>query len=124
SPKLDTALQSAFITRRTGGAWGVRVARALTPRWSLEWSFDDGFARTRVTDGGRVALDNANATFLSTFNALLSFPTRQSSVSSVSSIDDGRGHQFVTTGAVAIHFAERRRLAPYATIGARAAICR
>jgi opacity protein-like surface antigen len=121
---LDSTLQSAFAERRSGGGFGVRVGRTLTPRYSLEFSVDQGFGRSRVSDASRAALDRASAGFTSAFNALLSFPSRQSSVGSVVAVDEGRGRELVTTGALSIHFARRARLNPYATVGAGATIAR
>ena len=119
---LDGALRSSFVERSPGGGFGVRVARTMTPRWSIELSFDDGFARTRVSDASRAALASAGNGFTTTFNALLAFPNRQSTVSSAVAIDDGRGQQLRTTGAVVFNLPSRRGFSPYATVGAGATI--
>jgi len=119
---LDGALKRAFIARRAGGGFGVRVSRTMTPRWSLELSLDENFARTRVADASRAALDQAGASFTTAFNALLAIPGRQASTSSTVSIDDGRGRQLVATGALAINLPQRGRLAPYVTVGGGAMI--
>jgi hypothetical protein len=119
---LDGALRSSFAERGPGGGFGVRVARTVTPRWAVELAFDDGFARTRVSEASRDALDRAGNGFMTTFNALLGLPDRQRSVTSTVAIDDGRGQQLRTTGAVVFNFASRRGLLPYATVGAGATI--
>ncbi len=119
---LDGALRSSFVERSPGGGFGVRVARTVTPRWSVELAFDDGFARTRVSDASRAALDSAGNGFTTTFNALLGFADRQRTVTSAVAIDDRHGQQLRTTGAVVFNFPNRRGLQPYATAGAGATI--
>jgi hypothetical protein len=68
---LDTTLQSPFFQRNTGAAIGVRLARVLTPRFSVELSLDNAFGSLQATSASQAALGAASTSFISAWNALL-----------------------------------------------------
>jgi hypothetical protein len=116
---LDDVLRSPFAERQAGGSFGVRVSRALTPRFSAEFSFDRANDRLALTSRSLIGVEVSRLTFLNAWNSF--FPIRAGptqTVSSVATIDDSRGRQVTGTGSLLVNLVNRGPLIPYAAVGA------
>jgi hypothetical protein len=115
---LDSVLQSRFVDRRPGGAFGARVSRSLTARFSAELSVDYAWAPLAIDSDALTGLELTRVTFENTFHGLLAGPAaRMQTVTATSTLDERRGHQFTSTGALLIAITTRSRLVPYAVAG-------
>jgi hypothetical protein len=122
---LDPVLQSAAAARTSGASLGVRVGRAINRRLGVEFTLDAARGRAAFSDD---ALDGIEATRASFINALnerngllasgLGIVFINPRLTSEATIDDERGRQVFTTGALTINLKQRGRVIPYATIGA------
>jgi hypothetical protein len=118
---LDTTLQGPFAKAASGGVFGMRVDRALTPRFSVEVTFDAWRNLLQVAPESQAALDAASAGFISAWTALLDAPARGTeTVTSAVTVQPGR--RYTATGALVINLATRGRVTPYATVGAGAVV--
>jgi hypothetical protein len=118
---LDAVLQSRFAKRRPGPTFGLRVSRVLTPRFSAEFTFESVSAELALESSSFTGLEASRLSFANAWSGFFPgpvSPTQTISVSSVATIDDNRGRQFATTGALLINLVQGRRLTPYAEVGA------
>lgn len=114
---LDPVLQSAFVERRSGGSFGVRISRILNPRFSAEFALDEAFGTLAVSAASRVGFDRTRDSFVTAWNTLLSGRGPQT-VASVATIGDSAGRQRFATGALLINLGSGAKLKPYAAVGA------
>ena len=116
---LDAVLQSRFATRRPGPTFGLRVSRVLTPRFSAEFTFESVSDELALESSSITGLEASRLSFANAWNGFFPGPASpDQSVSSVATVDDNRGRQLATTGALVINLATGRRLTPYAAVGA------
>lgn len=116
---LDPALNTSIARRSSGGAFGVRVSRAINARFTVEAAFDYSLGRLALTDTALAAIESSRGTFASAWNGLIrTGPFVQPTVSSVATIDSSRGTQIFTTGALNIALKTRGKAIPYVTVGA------
>jgi hypothetical protein len=117
---LDPVLARSLGERRRGGSIGARVSRELTARFSAELSVDYSLARLELTPGNSDSIEATRASFAPAFNSLILFnPNRVvNSLTSTASVEDGGGHQWLTSGALVINLKTDGNLIPYATVGA------
>jgi len=114
---LDPVLKSPFVERRSGGGVGIRIGRVLTPRFTAEFTLDEGFGGLEVTPTSQKAIEATRASFVTAWSPVLS--GRQSpTVTSLATIGDREGRQRFATGALLVNLAIRGRLKPYAAFGA------
>jgi hypothetical protein len=122
---LDAVLEQQGATRGNGGSVGVRVGYALTPRFTAEFTLDAPLAQLRATDALLAGVEASRASFITAWNDQTGFVRSGGGVvftnpvvTSVAAIDDRRGRQIFTTGALNINFPLSSRIVPYATVGA------
>jgi hypothetical protein len=101
---------------------GVRISRAMNPRYSIEGALDYSRSSLAIVDGVAAAADATVASYQVVWNALLaSEPAtfQNVDVTAMSIIDaQPAGHQVMATGSLIINILTRRRNTPYALIGA------
>jgi hypothetical protein len=116
---LDPVLQSRVVERQSGTSVGVRVDRSLTPRFSVEFALDGAQGPLALRSTARDLVTTAQAGFLSTWNMLLNTPLGSSQVVTAdATLDDKRGRQIVTTGALLINLLSSATFTPYVVVGA------
>jgi hypothetical protein len=122
---LDPVLQSAAAAHASGASVGVRVGRAITRRLSVEFTLDAAQGRATFSDEAVAGIEATRASFISALNERtgllasgLGIVFINPRITSEATIDDERGRQVFTTGALTINLKERGRVIPYATIGA------
>jgi hypothetical protein len=115
---LDTTLQGPFARRASGGVLGARLDRVLTPRFSVEFSFDDWLGQLEPTTTSLAAVEAARTSFIAAWNALLGAPARGTQVVTSQSSANSGGRQRMATGGLVINLTHGGRVAPYATVGA------
>jgi hypothetical protein len=97
----------------------MRISRVLTPRFSAEFAFDEGFGALAVTTTSRAGFDRTRDSFVTAWNAALNGVSRGSqTVTSLATIGDRAGRQRFATGALLINLRSGGRLKPYAAVGA------
>jgi hypothetical protein len=116
---LDPMLQSRVVERQSGGSVGVRVERSLTPRFSVEFALEGTQGPLTLRSTATDLVTTAQAGFLTTWNTLLNTPLGSSQVVTAdATLDDKRGRQMVTTGALLINFLSSATVTPYVAVGA------
>jgi hypothetical protein len=116
---LDAVLQGRFATRRPGPTFGLRVSRVLTPRFSAEFTLESVSNELAIESNSFTGLESSRLSFVNVWNGFFPGPVSpEQTVGSVATIEDHRGRQLATTGALLINLAEGRRLTPYAAVGA------
>ncbi|HEV8395547.1 MAG TPA: hypothetical protein VGQ37_14810 [Vicinamibacterales bacterium] len=122
---LDPVLQSAVARRGTGGSVGFRIGRTLTPRFGVEFTLDAPQGHAKFTDTALAGIESTRASFVGAWNERTGLVTSGAgivfinpAIASVSTIDDDRGRQLFTSGALTINLATRGRIVPYAAVGA------
>lgn len=114
---LDAVLGRALADRRSGGGFGFRVARDLTPRVAAEFSFDHASTPFAISRRAELGVETSAASFRHAHEAgFLFVPATGRTFTASATIQDGGGSQSIATGAVRITLA-RGRVAPYATVG-------
>ena len=116
---LDPLLQSPLAEREQGAMFGLRLSRAITRRYGVEFSVDYGRSplvlRQSVVDG----IEVTRASYVPAFAALIGTgPFVGPTVTSVSTFDQKKGSQILATGAVTINLLTSGRAIPYVTAGA------
>ena len=115
---LDGTLQSRMATRKSGGVFGVRLARRLTSRVSAELTVDYAVGPLSYSSDATSAVEAARASFITAFNGLFTAPFITSrTVNSTATVADDEGAQILTTGAVRFEILKARRWAPYVVAG-------
>jgi hypothetical protein len=116
---LDAVLKSRFVERGSGGSLGLRVDRSLSPRLTAEASIDWANGQLALLARSNEAIKASEASFLTTWNALLSVvPGLDEVVRSDADVTGKSGSQVVTTGTLLINIKPRRSLTPYVALGA------
>ena len=116
---LDPILQSPVVERQSGVSFGVRVDRSLTPRFGLEFALDGSQNPLALRSTLQGAVAGSQASFLAMWNMLLNAPAGGAQVvTSDATLDDKRGHQIVTSGALLINLLSSRTFTTYVAAGA------
>jgi opacity protein-like surface antigen len=116
---LDPVVQSRFVERRSGGAAGVRIGRALSSRLGVELSIDRAAGQLSILKASSETIKASQASFLTTWNALLSpRPIALEQLGSDATLDDRRGSQLLTTAALLVNVASTSAVKPYVALGA------
>jgi hypothetical protein len=116
---LDPILQSRVVERQSGASVGVRVDRSLTPRFGAEFALDQAQGALTLRSTATDLLTTAQAAFLTTWNMLLNAPAGGSQVVTAdATLDDKRGRQVVTSGALLINLLSSTTFTPYVAVGA------
>jgi len=122
---LDSVLKQQGTTWGNGANVGLRVGYALTPRFTAEFTLDAPLGQLKTTDALLARVEASRASFITAWNDQTGFLRSggsvvftNPSVTSVAAIDDRRGRQIFTTGALTINFPSSSRIVPYATVGA------
>jgi hypothetical protein len=115
---LDGTLQSRVVTRKSGGVFGVRLARRMTSRISAELNVDYAMGPLAFSGDATSAMEVARASFITAFNGLFVSPFIASRiVNSALALTDEEGSQLLTTGAVRFNLLNARDWAPYVVAG-------
>jgi hypothetical protein len=118
---LDHVLQARFGERQAGFTGGLRMSRVLTPRFSAEFSFDAADTPLALAAASLTGIEASRLTFEYAWNNLLAGPSgRTQTVTSAARLEDHRGRQFTTTGALIVNVMTRGPLTPYVAVGAGA----
>jgi hypothetical protein len=116
---LDSVLKSRFVERGSGGSFGFRINRSLSPRLSAEASIDWANGQLALLARSNEAIKASEASFLTTWNALFSLLSGlDEAVRSDADVKGKSGSQVVTTGTLLINIEPRRNFAPYVAFGA------
>ncbi|HEX7798523.1 MAG TPA: hypothetical protein VF456_29365 [Vicinamibacterales bacterium] len=116
---LDPLLESRIVDRQAGGSLGVRVDRALTSRFAIEFAFDAARGTLAIRPASRTIAAASVASFSPVWTTLLSLPTTSTqTVTSDVAFDDKRGHQLITTGSLLVNLLTRPGFTPYVAVGA------
>ena len=116
---LDSVLGSSLGVRKPAGSIGISVSRALTRRLSAEFRADYSRARLQITESNSDAIEATRATFITAWEGLIRFnPNRVlNSVTSTAALENGSGHQLLTSGALIINLRSAGNVIPYAAVG-------
>jgi hypothetical protein len=118
---LDPLLTSAAAQRQNGASVGVRVGRHITSRYTAEFSVDYSRAELTMSDSAQAGIEASRASFLSAFSVPL--PAGQVGLApvltatSTATVDQQRGRQVFTTGALNINLKTAGKIIPYVTVG-------
>jgi len=119
---LDAVLTRNIVDSKAAGSAGLRVSRAISPRFSLELSVDEHDGGFTLSQAARDGIAASRASFISAWSSLareIVFPF--SSVipapTSIATLNDGHGTQLFTTGALVVNLKTTGRLTPYVTAG-------
>ena len=116
---LDGVLQSRFVERRSGTSVGIRVSRSFGARFAAEFGFDQASGPLALAPVTQSGIKASQSSFITTWSTLLAAPAGGSqSVGSDITIDDKRGRQLITTGALLINLRGRANVKPYVAFGA------
>jgi hypothetical protein len=116
---LDAVINAPLATRESGFAFGLRVSRAITSRFTAEATVDYSPAKLELTRETERGVETTRAGFESAFNALLATaPVTGRNITSRSEFDDGSGGQLFTTGTVNVALKTSGNVIPYVTGGA------
>ncbi len=125
---LDRVLASAAVGQPFAGVGGLRLARRLGPRFSVEIDLEYGGQSRSFGASARDGIETSRAAFERAWNSTLSL-LPGSKVGSQALIADGSGHQLVATAVVNVNVTTgdgpkwsrrppKRRFVSYVTIGA------
>jgi hypothetical protein len=116
---MDFVLTGRAGERGNGVHFGVRVARALTPRFGAEFNLDVASAPVTFTSGAEIGLQTSSDSFETALNGLISTgPFANGSTASTVLIEDDDGRQVTVTGALTVNLASAGTVLPYVTLGA------
>jgi hypothetical protein len=115
---LDGLFGSLGLEPSTGGAFGFRVRREVTPRYSAEFSVDVIAGATTLTDDLLVGVDASRESFGAAFDALLaSGPFTDPEVVAAAIAVDGASREVAVTGSAIYRFTPGAAIDPYVTLG-------
>jgi hypothetical protein len=125
---LDPVLSSAAVGWPFRGVAGLRLGRRLGRGVTAELNVDYGPRAPEFSETARTSIETSRSAFENAWGHMLS-PRPGSSVTSVATVGEGRGHQVVATGVLNITLATgdapkwsrrspRRRFVSYLTLGA------
>jgi opacity protein-like surface antigen len=116
---LDPMLESRIVERQSATSFGVRVDRSLTPRFDVEFAFDEAQGELTLRSSSKDVANASQASFPAMWNLLLSALSSGSQVvTSDAMIDDKRGRQLVTSGTLLINLLSSTSFTPYVAVGA------
>lgn len=117
---LDSLLGRSLGEARHGGIFGLRLARAVTPRLAVELNMDYSPTSLQVTAANRDAIEATRASFISAFNGLITAnPSRVlNSLASTADVKNGSGGELFTAGMIVVNLKKTGTIIPYATAGA------
>ena len=115
---LDAALRAGGGSQQSGGAFGLRVGRALTPKLTVEFNVERGMAGLGLSDAMKTALRDGSDSFKDAFQGLLNTaPVTNLAVSSTLTMSDKPTQQTRLAGAVKWTVLSRSRIEAYVTGG-------
>ncbi|MSO48301.1 MAG: hypothetical protein EXQ49_00115 [Acidobacteria bacterium] len=115
---LDSALGGNGGSRKSGGAFGIRVGRALTSKLSLEFSAERSLAKLALSGALQDALKASSESFEAAFQSLLSTaPVTNLTVTSQLTTPDRANSQTRVAGAVKWTVLSGSKLEAYLTAG-------
>jgi hypothetical protein len=117
---LDPVLGTSLGAVDRGAGIGVRLTRAMTPRFDVELSVDYNVTRIHVTDANRDAIEATRASFIPAFQGVIASNASRTvtSLTSVSAVDEGSAHQLFTSGTLIVNLKTTGSVTPYAAVGA------
>ena len=118
---LDPVFADGALDRTGGATFGVRLARKLSPRYSLEFGLQRSQGKLGFSDSALTAIEASRASFDQAFRGLLgSIPQTGLQVSSTAEIPDAvTAPQIALTAVMNIALSPGKRpLAPYVSLGA------
>ena len=113
---LDPVLNASSTSRQAGGAIGVRVARTLTDRVSVEFDFDANLGSMALSDATTTAIQASSNSFRSAWQLGLGGFAGFSDSSTVT-MSSTHGAQMLVMGAVSYDLTTKGRLRPFVTGG-------
>ena len=115
---LDGVLTTLGLDSATGGAFGLRIRRAVTPRYSAEFSVDVMNGSTTLTDSLLAGVESSRESFGSAISALLSTgPFADEVVGAEVTALDGSSREVAITASATYLFSPGAAFVPYATLG-------
>jgi hypothetical protein len=116
---LDPMLESRIVERQSASSFGVRVARSLTARFGVEFALDEAQGELTLRSSAKDVMNTSQASFPSMWNLVLSpFSGGSQVVTSDATLDNQRGRQLVTSGALLINLVSSATFTPYVAVGA------
>ncbi len=118
---LDPVFADGALERQGGATFGVRLARKLTPRYSLEFGIQRSQGKLALSDSALTAIEASRVSFDQAFRGLLgTIPQTGLQVSSTAEIPDSvTAPQTAITAVLNIALSPGKRpLAPYVSVGA------
>jgi hypothetical protein len=115
---LDTAWGKSGGSRKSGGAFGLRVGRALTSKLSIELSVERSLAKLALSGALQDALKASSASFEEAFEALLATaPVTNLTVTSQLTIPNRANSQTRVAGALKWTVLSGNKVEAYVTAG-------
>jgi hypothetical protein len=117
---LDPVLGRSLGEARRGGTFGLRLARVVTPRLSVELNIDYSLTHLQITQANTDAIEATRASFIAAFNGLItSNPNRVlNRLTSTAAVTNGSGGELFTSGSLVVNLRTTGSLVPYAALGA------
>jgi hypothetical protein len=113
---LDPALNASATSRKSGAAFGARVAYPLSDRIAVEGNVDVVLSHLAISDDALSTIAKSSSSFKSTFTlGLTGLPGV--SVTSTPTIVDKQGQQLFVTADVRINLLDRGKIMPFVTVG-------
>jgi hypothetical protein len=109
---LDSVLNNPLADRKSGGSFGFRVSRDLTPRFTAEFNFDYAQTPMELRAGVRSGLDSTTGSFGLVFQNELFLPSLifvGKNVTASNSVQVEDGSEILTTGAIRVNLLTRAR---------------
>jgi hypothetical protein len=116
---LDPMLESRIVERQSASSFGVRVDVSMTSRFGVEFALDEAQGELTLRSSAKDVVNTSQASFPAMWNLLLSQPSGGSQVvTSDTTLDNKRGRQLVTSGALLINLVSSATFTPYVAVGA------
>lgn len=115
---LDPVLGSRIVDRQAGASLGVRVDRALSPRFAVEVSLDAALGTLALRSASKQMATASALSFPPVWNTLLTPTGTVQAVTSNAAFEDQRGRQLITTGSLLINLLSGSTFTPYVAVGA------
>jgi hypothetical protein len=118
---LDSVLNKPLADRKSGGNFGFRVSRDLTPRFTAEFNFDYAQTPMELRAGVQSGLDSTTGSFGLAFQNEAFLPSLifvGKNVTASNSVQVEDGSEILTTGAIRVNLLTHGRFRPYVTGGA------
>jgi hypothetical protein len=114
---LDGALGESGLAAANGFTGGLRVRRAVTARFSAEFSFDLFPASAHLSEDFLAAVDATRASFVPAFEGLLATGPFTDVNVEASSVTSGSTSEVAATGALVYQLGSAGGFDPYLTFG-------